>query len=92
MKNAVQNETESYALGFGDKSKFDQTTLQIFKEFGAKVVGELYNQQVPRPYFSMIQDFNQIVKDLDKSFVWCETESSKKYLTVNMTEVNRYIK
>ena len=92
MKNAVQNETESYALGFGDKSKFDQTTLQIFKEFGAKVVGELYNQQVPRPYFSMIQDFNQIVKDLDKSFVWCETESSKKYLTANMTEVNRYIK
>ena len=44
MKNAVQNETESYALGFGDKSKFDQTTLEIFKEFGAKVVGELYNQ------------------------------------------------
>ena len=43
MKNAVQNETESYALGFGEKSKFDQTTLQIFKEFGAKVVGELYN-------------------------------------------------
>ena len=51
MKNTVQNETESYALGFGEKSKFDQTTLQIFGEFGAKVVGELFEGKVPRPYF-----------------------------------------
>ena len=40
MKNAIQNETQSYALGFGDRSKFDETTLEIFKEYGAKTVGE----------------------------------------------------
>ena len=38
-KNVVQNETSSYALGFGIKSKFDEMTLEIFKEFGAKSVG-----------------------------------------------------
>ena len=26
-KNAIQNETAAYALGFGEKSKFDETTL-----------------------------------------------------------------
>ena len=40
MKNTVQNETESYALGFGEMSKFDETTLEIFKEYCAKTVGE----------------------------------------------------
>ena len=58
MKNAIQNETESYELGFGERSKFDQTTLQIFKEFGAKVVGELFQGEEPRSFFSMIQDYN----------------------------------
>ena len=43
MKNAIQSETISYALGFGEKSKFDEKTLLIFSEFGAKLVGELYN-------------------------------------------------
>ena len=42
MKNTVQSETQSYALGFGEKSKFDETTLEIFKEFGAKVIGEQF--------------------------------------------------
>ena len=36
MKNAIQNETSSFALGFGEKSKFDETTLDIYKEFSAK--------------------------------------------------------
>ena len=58
MKNAVQSETMSYALGFGERSKFDQTTLKIFKEFGAKAVGELFNGQEPRTYFHMIHDYN----------------------------------
>ena len=44
MKNAVQNETSRYALGFGDKSKFDETTLEIFKEFAAKSTGKLFNE------------------------------------------------
>ena len=43
MKNAVQNETSKYALSFGEKSKFDQTTLRIFKEFGAKSVDDLFH-------------------------------------------------
>ena len=51
MKNAVQNESARYALGFGEKSKFDETTLEIFKEFGAKSVGELFNGKDPRSYF-----------------------------------------
>ena len=54
MKNAVQNETMSYALGFGEKSKFDETTLEIFKEFGAKSIDELYNGKTPRSYLFMI--------------------------------------
>ena len=54
MKNAVQNETSSYALSFGEKSKFDEKTLLIFSEFGAKLVGELYNGEIPRAYFSMV--------------------------------------
>ena len=51
MKNTVQNETESYVLGFGDKSKFDETTLEIFKEFGARIVGDKFNGKDPRSYF-----------------------------------------
>ena len=54
MKNAVQNETSKYALGFGDESKSNQTTVQIFKEFGAKSAGNPFNGKQPRPYFSMI--------------------------------------
>lgn len=61
MKNAIQNETASYALGFGEKSRFDETTLNIFREFGAKSAEELYNEKEPRSYFCMIQDYNQIV-------------------------------
>ena len=54
MKNAVQNETQSYALGFGERSEFDKKTLLVFKEFGAKLIGDPMDQQVPRSYFSMI--------------------------------------
>ena len=70
MKNTVQNETISYALSFGEKSKFDESTLMIFKEFGAKSTGELYNGRVPRSFFTMIQDYNQMVKYLDKNLIW----------------------
>ena len=65
MKNTVQNETESYVLGFGDKSKFDETTLEIFKEFGARAIGDKFNGKDPRSYFNIIQDYNKIVEDLD---------------------------
>ena len=60
----------SYALGFGVKSKFNQKTLEIFEEFGAKSEGKLFNKKEPRPYFTMIQDYNTIVQDLDQSFIW----------------------
>ena len=61
-KNSIQNETTtSYALGFGVKSKFNEMTLEIFKEFGAKSEGKLFNEKEPRPYFTMIQDYNTIV-------------------------------
>ena len=78
MKNTVQNETSSYALGFGDKSKFDETTLEIFKEYSAKTVGEKFNGEDPRSYFHIIQDFNKIVEDLDKAFVWSKVQSNEE--------------
>ena len=53
-KNAIQNETGSYALGFGEKSKFDEATLNIFKEFTAKSENKLYNGEIARSYFSLI--------------------------------------
>ena len=34
----------SYSLGFGVKSKFDEMTLDIFEEFGAKSEEKLFNQ------------------------------------------------
>ena len=55
--NAIQNETASFALGFGEKSKFDERTLEIFKEFTAKFQNALYNGKIPRSYFSLIQNF-----------------------------------
>ena len=76
MKNTVQNETISYSLSFGEKSKFDESTLLIFKEFGAKSANELYNRRVPRSYFTMIQDYNQMVKYLDKALIWAKVDSS----------------
>ena len=42
-KNTVQNETASYALGFRVESKFNEATLEIFKEFGAKLVEKSHN-------------------------------------------------
>ena len=45
-------------------------TLQIFKEFGAKTLGQLLDGKAPRPYFSMITDYNNMIEDLDKAFVW----------------------
>ena len=70
MRNAIQNETATYTLSFGEKSKFFETTLKIFKEFGAKSIDQPFKGHLPRTYFSMIQDYSEIVKDLDKAFVW----------------------
>ena len=36
QKNCVTNETDSYSIGFGDKSVNDEATLEIFKEFAIK--------------------------------------------------------
>ena len=44
MKNSVVNETSSYTLGFGEKTKFDEITLEIFKEFSAKASDQLYKE------------------------------------------------
>ena len=57
MKNAIQNETSKYALSFGEKSRFDETSLRIFKEFGAKTADNLFDGKIPRSYFEMIQDY-----------------------------------
>ena len=46
-KNAIQNETSSYALGFGEKSKFDEATLKLFKEYATALAAadELVDDQ-----------------------------------------------
>ena len=84
MKNAIQNETSSFALGFGEKSKFDETTLDIYKEFSAKSTNELYKGKIPRSYFLMMKDFNKLVKALDKQFIWSKVlQMSKKTSTID---------
>ena len=36
----IVTETDEYALGFGEMSKFDEKTLKIFKEFSARLSDE----------------------------------------------------
>ena len=45
-------------------------TLQIFKEFGAKALACQLNGNAQRTYFSMFTDYNHMIEDLDKAFVW----------------------
>ena len=33
-------------------------------------MNESLNGQATRPYFSMITDYNKMIEDLDKAFVW----------------------
>ena len=40
----------------------------------------------------MIQDYNQIVKDLDKAFKWCKAKSLEENITLYMPEINRDMK
>ena len=68
--NAVVNETEEYALGFGEMSKFDEKTLNIFKEFSARLSDEEFNGREPRSFFDMIHDYLDIVEGLDEPFIW----------------------
>ena len=68
----VQNETQSYALGFKDQSESGEKILEIFKEFAAKIETKNNNDKASRPFFEMIQDFDEIVKVLDMKFVWSE--------------------
>ena len=44
--------------------------MKIFKEFAAKIAGQNYNDQAPKTFFEVIQDFDAIVKVLDKKFIW----------------------
>ena len=48
--------------------------MEIFKEFAAKTAGVDYNDQTPRQFFEMIQDFDAIVKLLDEKFIWRKVE------------------
>ena len=65
-KSTLQNETQSYGLGFGQQSESDKQNLEIFKEYGARIAGEKFNGEEPRSFFEIIQDFNNIVEDFDK--------------------------
>ena len=40
----------------------------------------------------MIQDYNQIVKDLDKAFKWCKAESLEENIVLKMPEINKSMK
>ena len=72
MQNTVQNETSSYALSFGggDRSIFDSKSSSLFKEFAAKIMNENYDGLKPRTYLGMLQDYDKLVVELDKPFVW----------------------
>ena len=41
-------------------------------------MGELYDGNATRSYFQMILDYNKIVLDLDKAFIWNKAISSIK--------------
>ena len=73
--NSIQNETSKYSLGCGEKSKFDEVTLNIFKAFEKKMSSETSGETDPenpeiKSYFTMIEDYNVVVKDLDQKFDW----------------------
>ena len=70
MKNAVQIETSRYALSFAGSSKFEEATMKLFKEFSARTEGEKFHGADPRPYFSMLKEYENIVGYLDKKFEW----------------------
>ena len=61
----MQIETSRYAISFAGSSKFEEATVQIFKEFAAKTEGEKFNGQEPRSYFSMLKEYEKIVDYLD---------------------------
>ena len=69
-KSTVQNETQSYSIGFGQMSESDKQNLEIFKEYGARIAGEKYNGNEPRTFFEMMQDFNEIAQTFDIKFTW----------------------
>ena len=69
-KSTVQNETQSYSIGFGQMSESDKQNLEIFKEYGARLAGEKYNGKEPRTFFEMMQDFNEIAQTFDIKFTW----------------------
>ena len=69
-KSTVQNETQSYSIGFGQMSESDKHNLEIFKEYGARLAGEKHNGNEPRTFFEMMQDFNKIVQTFDIKFIW----------------------
>ena len=53
-KSTVQNETQSYALGFGQPSVSDELYLRIFQEYAARMAGEKFEGKEPRPSFEII--------------------------------------
>ena len=66
MKNQFVKQGKDFILGFGQKSKFDQVTEGIFKKYKAK----LKDDEEQQTYFSLIKEFDKVVLDLDKPFVW----------------------
>ena len=77
-KSTVQNETQSYALGFGQQSESDRRYLRLFQEYAARMAGEEFEGKDPRPYFEIIQDFNEIVEVYDKQFTWDKVDAQNE--------------
>ena len=92
MKNTMQNETVSYALSFKGYSKFNAASRELFMEYGAKSDKQLYNGQQPRDYFMMLQDYVQLVEDLDRPFIWSKVVDdihSRKLMNTKSSDVQR---
>ena len=58
LQSSVIRDTESFALRFGDKSKSDEKTVEIFGEFKSKLAEKKYKGVDPKSYFELVQDYD----------------------------------
>ena len=65
-KAVVTNNTKSYSLSFGQKSKSDIFTEDLFRDYAAKFAKE----KDAKSYFEMLSKHQESVEDLQNEIVW----------------------
>ena len=75
----VTNNTETFSLSFGEKSKSDLSTEVLFKDYCAKFASE----ENAESYFQMLSKYQESVEDLMNEIVWEDVlediESDEEY-------------